>query len=134
MSGNERIHTDDAPKAIGPYAQAVVVPLPGGGRFLYSAGQVAIDPAQGRLIDGDVDEQTAQVIRNLSAILAAAGFALADVVKTTVFLASMSDFAAMNEVYAAQFGGSPPARSTVAVKDLPAAARVEIDVVAFRAD
>lgn len=132
MSANPRIQTDLAPKAVGPYSQAVQVPV-AGGTFLYTAGQVAIDPARGRLIEGDVAAQTAQVIKNLSAILSAAGCTLADVVKTTVFLTTMSDFPAMNEVYGAAFGPNPPARSTVAARELPLAALVEIEVVAYRA-
>lgn len=133
MSGNPRVHTDQAPRAVGPYSQAVQVPV-AGGSFLYTAGQVAIDPALGRLIEGDVSAQTAQVLGNLSAILAAAGLTLADVVKTTVYLVNMSDFPAMNEVYGSCFGINPPARSTVAVKELPLGALVEIEVVAYQAD
>lgn len=133
VSASIRIQTDRAPKAVGPYAQAVHVPV-AGGRFVYTAGQVAIDPAAGRLIEGDVGLQTAQVVRNLTAILEAAGCTLDDVVKTTVFLTAMSDFSSMNEVYGAAFGPNPPARSTVAVRELPLAALVEIEAVAFRRD
>ncbi len=120
------IHTNDAPAAVGPYSQAVST-----GTMLYTAGQVAIDPAVGKLIDGDVTAQTHQVMRNLMAVLKAAGTDLSHVVKTTVFLQDMADFAAMNAVYAAYFGPQPPARSTVAVAGLPVRARVEIEVVAM---
>jgi len=122
----KRIATDRAPQAIGPYSQAIAA-----GPFLYTSGQVAIDPATGKLIDGDVARQTRQVLANVGAILEAAGAGFGNVVKTTVFLASMSDFKAMNEVYATFFSDPPPARSTVAVKDLPLGALVEIEVVAL---
>ena len=117
--------TDGAPKAIGPYAQGVVA-----GGFLYTAGQIPLDPATMKLVPGDIGAQTGRVFDNLEAILAAAGCKPADVVKTTVFLADMADFAAMNAVYAARFGDHLPARSTVQVAALPAAARVEIEVIA----
>jgi 2-iminobutanoate/2-iminopropanoate deaminase len=119
------ISTDQAPAAVGPYSQAVRV-----GQFIYTAGQVAIDPALGRLIEGDVSEQTEQVLRNLTAVLEAAGAALQNVVKTTVFLRDMADFAAMNQVYGRYFGQNPPARSTIAVAGLPLGALVEIEAVA----
>jgi 2-iminobutanoate/2-iminopropanoate deaminase len=122
----EIISTDKAPAAVGPYSQAVRA-----GHFVYSAGQVAIDPALGKLIEGNVTEQTEQVLRNLTAVLAAAGATLENVVKTTVFLRDMGDFAAMNEVYARHFGQNPPARSTVAVAGLPLGAIVEIEAVAL---
>jgi 2-iminobutanoate/2-iminopropanoate deaminase len=127
------IRTDGAPKAIGPYSQGIAVSLAGPARVFYSAGQVALDPATMKLVDGDVAQQTRRVFENLRAVLAAAGLSLADVVKTTVFLTDMAHFAAMNEVYAAQFTGDPPARSTVAVAGLPAGALVEIEVVAVGA-
>jgi 2-iminobutanoate/2-iminopropanoate deaminase len=119
------ISTDQAPAAVGPYSQAVRV-----GQFIYTAGQVAIDPALGRLIEGDVSEQTEQVLRNVTAVLEAAGATLQHVVKTTVFLRDMADFAAMNQVYGRYFGQNPPARSTIAVAGLPLGALVEIEAVA----
>ncbi len=119
------VHTDRAPAAIGPYAQAVVA-----NGFVYTAGQIPLDPATMDLVPGDVAEQTDQVLRNLGAVLAAAGATWANAVKTTIFLADMADFARVNEVYARHLGGARPARSTVAVAGLPRGARVEIDVVA----
>jgi 2-iminobutanoate/2-iminopropanoate deaminase len=121
----EVIATDKAPAAVGPYSQAIRV-----GQFVYTAGQVAIDPAVGKLIEGSVREQTEQVLRNLAAVLEAAGATLQDVVKTTVFLRDMGDFGAMNEVYSRHFGHNLPARSTVAVAGLPLGAAVEIEAVA----
>lgn len=121
----EIIATEKAPAAVGPYSQAVRV-----GHFVYTAGQVAIDPAVGKLIEGNVAEQAEQLLRNLTAVLAAAGATLQDVVKTTVFLRDMADFGALNEVYARHFGPNPPARSTVAVAGLPLGALVEIEAVA----
>ena len=120
------VATDGAPKAIGPYSQAVIA-----NGFLYSAGQIALDPATMVLVGTDVTAQTERVLRNLEAILHEAGSSLGRVVKTTVFLADMGDFAAMNEVYAKHFGEHRPARSTVAAKTLPKNALVEIDVVAL---
>ena len=125
MAHLQYVHSNDAPKAIGPYSQAVKV-----GEFVYTAGQVALDPATMQLVEGDVRVQTDRVLKNLAAVLAAANTSLGRVVKTTVFLADMGDFTAMNEVYAAHFGDHRPARSTVAVKTLPRNALVEIDVVA----
>ncbi|HWA55673.1 MAG TPA: RidA family protein [Gemmatimonadales bacterium] len=119
------IATEDAPKAIGPYSQAVIA-----NGFLYSAGQIAINPATGEIVHGGIKEQTERVLQNLRAVLQAAGSDLSKVVKTTVFLVDMADFTAMNEVYAAAFGAHKPARSTVAVAGLPRNVRVEIDVVA----
>jgi 2-iminobutanoate/2-iminopropanoate deaminase len=121
------VSTDGAPKAIGPYSQAVVT-----GDLVFTAGQVALDPTTTELVGGDVQAQTERVLQNLDAVLAASGSALDRVVKTTVFLADMADFAAMNEVYARRFGSHKPARTTVAVAALPKGARVEIDVVAER--
>jgi len=118
------IATDKAPQAIGPYSQAVMVE-----GILYSSGQIALTP-EGELIDGGVAEQTRQVLNNLSAVLEAAGGSLNDVIKTTIFLADMNDFAAVNEVYAEFFGEHRPARSTVAVKTLPKEVLVEIDCIA----
>lgn len=120
------IHTDNAPAAVGPYSQAVRA-----GQMLYTAGQVGIVPGTGKLIEGDVTAQTEQVLHNLTAVLTAGGADLRHIVKTTVFLQDMADFAAMNAVYAAFFGPNPPARSTVAVAGLPLGARVEIEAVAI---
>mgnify|MGYP003499161434 FL=1 len=119
------VHTDDAPRAIGPYSQAVI-----SGGFVFTAGQIGLDPETMEVVPGDVAHQTEQVMKNLAAILKAAGCDLARVVKTTVFLAHMKDFAAMNEVYARHFGEHRPARSTVAVKALPRNTLVEIEAIA----
>jgi 2-iminobutanoate/2-iminopropanoate deaminase len=121
------VSTDGAPTAIGPYSQAVVT-----GNLMFTAGQIALDPTTMELVGGDVRAQTERVLQNLEVVLAASGLALDRVVKTTVFLADMADFAAMNEVYARRFGSHKPARTTVAVAALPKGARVEIDVVAER--
>jgi 2-iminobutanoate/2-iminopropanoate deaminase len=118
------VSTDKAPAAIGPYSQAVVT-----GGMLYSSGQIALTP-EGELIEGGIGEQTRQVLRNLSAVLEAAGSSLDRVVKTTIFLADMEDFAAVNEIYAEFFGAHRPARSTVAVRTLPKNVLVEIDCIA----
>jgi 2-iminobutanoate/2-iminopropanoate deaminase len=120
------IATDQAPAAIGPYSQAVVA-----NGFVFTAGQIPIIPATGALVDGGVDLQTERVLENIKALLDAAGSSLERVVKTTVFLAEMADFAAMNDVYARYFGTAAPARSTVAVKDLPRGVAVEIEAVAL---
>jgi 2-iminobutanoate/2-iminopropanoate deaminase len=124
----ERISTADAPGAIGPYSQAIA-----SGNLVFCSGQVALEPASGALVEGDVRAQTRRALENLSGVLNAAGSSLAQVVKTTVFLVSMSDFTAMNEVYAEFFPGDPPARSTIAVAELPKGARVEIEATALRA-
>lgn len=121
------VNTQAAPAAIGPYSQATMT-----GSLVYTAGQVALDPASMEVVAGGVPEQTEQVMRNLAAILAAAGTDLSRVVKTTVFLVDMGDFAAMNEVYARHFGAHRPARSTVAVVGLPKGVRVEIEAIAER--
>jgi 2-iminobutanoate/2-iminopropanoate deaminase len=121
----ETVATSGAPRAIGPYSQALRA-----GGFLFTAGQVGFDPATGELVDGGIAEQTRQVLQNIRAILEAGNSNLAQVVKTTVFLVDMADFAAMNEVYAEVFGSHRPARSTVAVAALPRGARVEIEAVA----
>ena len=121
----ERIQTDRAPQAIGPYSQAVRA-----GGFVFASGQIPLDPASMQIVEGDVRLQAARVLENLRAVLEAAGSSLERVVKTTVFLADMNDFAAMNEVYATFFGATRPARSTVEVARLPRDARIEIDVVA----
>jgi 2-iminobutanoate/2-iminopropanoate deaminase len=123
----ERITTTDAPGAIGPYSQGIV-----SGNLVFCSGQVALDPATGALVEGDVRAQTRRALENLSGVLSAAGSSLALVVKTTVFLVSMVDFTAMNEVYAEFFPGDPPARSTIAVAELPKNARVEIEAIALR--
>jgi len=120
------VATDQAPKAIGPYCQAILA-----NGFVYTAGQIALDPATGELLRGGIKDQTARVLANLKAVLQAAGSDLSRVVKTTVFLVDMADFNAMNEVYGQIFGDHKPARSTVAVAALPRGARVEIDVVAM---
>lgn len=121
----QALHTEQAPKAIGPYSQAVVA-----NGVVFCAGQVALDPSTMQLIDGDVKAQTAQAMKNLSAVLKTAGCTFDNVVKTTIFLASMSDFAAVNEVYATYFTVEPPARSTVGGLQLPRGALVEIEMVA----
>ncbi len=118
-------HTDLAPAAIGPYSQAIAA-----GGFLFCAGQTPLDPKTMALVEGDVGVQTAQVLKNLHAVLQSAGCTWKDVVKTTIFLRTMSDFAKVNEVYAATLGESRPARSTVAVAGLPKDAQVEIELVA----
>ena len=121
------IATDGAPKAIGPYSQAIA-----NGELIFSAGQLPLDPATGESVQGDVKAQTARVIDNLAAVLAAAGSDLAHVVKTTVFLTDMGDFAAMNEVYAQKFGEHRPARSTVGISALARGLRVEIECTAVK--
>lgn len=120
------ISTNDAPKAIGPYSQAIKA-----NGFIFVSGQVAIDPATQQVITGDVAAQTDRVLKNLSAILEAAGTGLGKVVRATVFLKNMSEFAAMNEVYGKYFSAAPPARSTVEVARLPKDVLVEIDVIAL---
>ena len=122
----EIITTSKAPPAIGPYSQAIRV-----GRFVYTAGQIAIDPATSQFVPGDVSAQAEQVMKNLTAVLAAAGTSLDNVVKTTIFLRFIKDFGAVNEVYSHFFGEGKPARSTVAVSALPLKALVEIEVVAL---
>jgi 2-iminobutanoate/2-iminopropanoate deaminase len=121
------VDSEDAPKAIGPYSQAIKA-----GGFVFASGQIALDPATGKLIEGDIAAQTGRVLKNLSAVLAKAGSGMDRVVKTTVFLKNLSDFAAMNEAYAKFFANSPPARSTVQVAGLPKDALLEIDVVALQ--
>ena len=121
-----QIRTTEAPAAIGPYSQAIRC-----GQFVYASGQIALDPASGELVGDDVQAQTQRVLQNVQALLASAGTSLANVVKTTVFLTSMSDFQAMNAVYASYFTGVAPARSTVAVAELPRKALVEIECIAL---
>ena len=122
----EPVKTSNAPAALGPYSQAIKV-----GEFVYTSGQIAIDPATGEFIGGGIVEQTERVLKNVAAVLEAAGSSLDQVVKTLVFLADMNDFAAMNEVYAKFFTGAPPARSTVQAARLPKDARIEIEAVAL---
>lgn len=122
----EIISTENAPGAIGPYSQAVKT-----GNMIFCSGQIPIDPATGEFVSNDVAEQTEQVLKNLSAVLEAAGSSLNNVVKTTVFLADMSDFTAMNEVYAKYFSDNKPARATVQAARLPRDARVEIECIAL---
>src|SRR5271165_4500473 len=119
------IATEQGPRAIGPYSQAIKA-----NGFIFLSGQIAFDPATQQLIEGDVAAQTERVLQNLSSVLQAAGSSLAQVVKTTVFLKNMSDFAAMNEVYGRHFSATPPARSTVEVARLPKDALIEMEVIA----
>lgn len=119
------LHTKDAPAAIGPYSQATSA-----GGFLFTAGQIALDPATMQVVEGDVGAQADTVMKNLTAVLANAGCTWKDVVKTTIFLANMGDFATVNEVYARHLGDTRPARSTVAVAGLPKGVRVEVECVA----
>ena len=121
-----KIQTSHAPAAIGPYSQAIVC-----GDLVYTSGQIALDPASGELAGDDIEAQTHRVLQNLQAVLNSAGASLSSVIKTTVFLTNMSDFQAMNAVYAGYFEGQAPARSTVAVAELPRKARVEIECIAF---
>jgi 2-iminobutanoate/2-iminopropanoate deaminase len=124
------VRTAQAPAAIGPYSQAVVVPI-GDKKMVFCSGQIALDPATGTVIEGDVAAQTRQVLENLTAVLAAAGAGLENIVRTTIFLADMADFATVNAVYGERFPSSPPARSTVQAAGLPRAVRVEIDAIAI---
>jgi 2-iminobutanoate/2-iminopropanoate deaminase len=119
------VSTDGAPKAIGPYSQAIRA-----GSLLFLSGQIPVDPATGQMVDGDIAQQTHRVFKNLEAILTAAGASFDNVVRTTVYLADMSDFAAMNEVYGTYFSSPAPARATVQAARLPRDARVEIDLIA----
>jgi 2-iminobutanoate/2-iminopropanoate deaminase len=122
----EPVQTDNAPKAIGPYEQAIKA-----NGFIYTAGQIPIDPKTGNFVEGGIAAQTRQVLENLKAVLEAGESSLDRVVKATVFLKNMSDFAAMNEVYTQYLGSAKPARSTVAVAELPRGALIEIDLVAL---
>jgi 2-iminobutanoate/2-iminopropanoate deaminase len=121
-------HTEEAPAAIGPYSQAVVVD----GQWVYTSGQVGLDPRTGELVAGGFEAQARRVFANLAAVLASAGCGFGDVVRATVYLADMADFSVLNGIYAEAFGSHRPARSTVQVAGLPKAARVEIDLVARR--
>jgi 2-iminobutanoate/2-iminopropanoate deaminase len=123
------IRTSQAPAAIGPYSQAIVVPV-GDSRMIFCSGQIPLDPVTGNIVAGDVSDQARRVLENVIAVLAEAGATLRDVVKTTMYLADLNDFAAVNAVYAERFVDAPPARSTVQVARLPRDARVEIDVTA----
>jgi 2-iminobutanoate/2-iminopropanoate deaminase len=125
MPGGRTVSTPNAPKAVGPYSQAVR-----SGSLLFTSGQVPLDPQTGKLETGPIDAQTRRVMDNLRAILETAGATFSDVVKTTVYLADLSDFAAMNAVYASYFSSDPPARSTVQVAALPLGARIEIEMIA----
>ena len=120
------IHTPLAPAAIGPYSQAIRC-----GQFVYTSGQIPLDPESGEMVGNDVQAQTHRVLQNLQAVLSSAGASLSSVVKTTVFLSTMSDFQAMNAIYATYFSGVTPARSTIAVAELPRKALVEIECVAL---
>ncbi len=120
----QTLHTDDAPAAIGPYSQGVIA-----NGLLFTAGQIALDPTTGEIVVGDVVEQTRRVLRNLEAIISAAGASWNDVVKTTVYLLDMADFPVVNEVYANALGDARPARSTVQVSALPRGVAVEIDAI-----
>ena len=122
----QRIQTDNAPAAIGPYSQAIRAH-----GFVFVSGQIPTNPATGEFVPGGITEQTEQVLKNLSAVLEAAGSSLLQVVKTTVFLADMAEFTEMNQVYGKYFGDTPPARATVAAAGLPRNARVEIEAVAL---
>lgn len=126
MSELATIHTDRAPAALGPYSQAIV-----SGDWVFCSGQIAIDPANGELLRGGIVEQTERVLSNLAEVLAAAGSSLGRVAKTTVFLADMADFSAMNEVYARHFGAHRPARSTIQAAALPRGCRVEIEAISL---
>ena len=124
------VRTAQAPAAIGPYSQAVVVPLGGDRRMIFCSGQIALDPATGTLVEGDVGVQTRRVLDNLLAVLEAANAQFSDVVRTTIFLADMADFAVVNAIYGERFPHDPPARATVQAARLPRDARVEIDAIA----
>ena len=124
---NQTVSTDKAPKAIGPYSQAIVA-----GEMIFVSGQIPLDPQTQQMVQGDVRAQTERVMENLAGVLAAAGVGFANVVKASIFLADLNDFAAVNEVYGKRFPTAPPARSTVQVAALPKGARVEIDVIAIR--
>ncbi len=121
----DEVHSDHAPKAVGPYSQGIRI-----GGLLYTSGQIPLDPSTGKLVEGGIDAQTVRVMENLHAVLEAAGAGFDDVVKATIYLTSMADFAAVNAIYARYFGSTPPARSTVQVAALPLGAAVEIDFIA----
>lgn len=121
------IHTDNAPKAVGPYSQAIAM-----GDFLFCSGQISIDPKTNEVFTGDIKTQTEMVMKNVEAVLAANNMNFSNVVKTTIFLTNMGDFATVNEIYAKAFTQAPPARSTVAVAALPKGVNVEVEVLAHR--
>jgi 2-iminobutanoate/2-iminopropanoate deaminase len=121
------VHTDQAPRAIGPYSQAVEAK---GGRMVFLSGQIPLDPSSGELVAGDISAQTERVMQNLGAVLHAAQLGFADVVRCTIYLVDLGEFAAVNAVYGRHFPASPPARATVQVSALPRGARVEIDAIA----
>ena len=123
----EIIKTEKAPKAIGPYSQAIKA-----GNTLYISGQIPLNPATGKLVEGGIKEQTEQAMQNIKAILEEAGYTFADVVKSTCLLSSISDFVEMNAVYGKYYSENPPARAAFAVKDLPLGALVEIETIAFK--
>ena len=125
------VRTSQAPAAIGPYSQAVVVPVGDGKRMVFCSGQIPLDPETGALVEGDITAQTQQVLANLGAVLASAGASFAHVVKTTIYLADMGDFAAVNAAYGERFASDAPARATVQAARLPKDARVEIDAIAI---
>jgi len=122
----DRVQTDEAPKAIGPYSQAIKA-----NGLIFASGQIALDPSTMQIVEGGIREQTERVLKNLAAVLQASGSSLDQVVKTTVFLSDLNDFTDMNETYGRFFGATPPARSTVEVSRLPRDVRVEIDVIAL---
>jgi len=124
---NKIIHTEKAPKAIGPYSQAVEA-----NGSLYISGQVPIDPATSKVVEGGISEQTQQVMKNIGAILEAAGYSFSDVVKSTCLLSDMANFAAMNEVYGSYYSTNPPARAAFAVKELPLGVMIEIETIAVK--
>ncbi|HRC56255.1 MAG: RidA family protein [Myxococcales bacterium] len=124
------IKTEEAPAAIGPYSQAVTVPV-GGQTMIFCSGQIPLDPKTGAMVEGDISAQTHQVLANIHAVLRAAGASFEHVVKTTIFLADLADFGTVNAIYAERFPGNPPARSTVQAARLPRDSRVEIEVIAI---
>ena len=130
MSRHQRVHTDEAPEALGPYSQATRLDL-GDRSLLFLAGQIPLDPDNGQLVEGPIETQVERVMQNLGAVLAAAGSGFDRVVKTTIFLADMDDFAAVNEVYGRYFDEAPPARATVQAGGLPKGVGVEIEAIAY---
>ena len=131
MRVHEVIHTDEGPAALGPYSQATKLPVVPGMSLVFVAGQIALDPATGELIDGSVGEQAHRVMQNVQVILEEAGSSLNQVLKTTIFLTSMDLFAEVNEAYGSYFVDAPPARATVAVAGLPKSVEVEIEVMGY---
>lgn len=123
---NRTIYSPNAPSPLGPYRQGVAI-----GGLIFCSGQIAIDPSTGKLVSGGIEEQTQQVLDNLGAVLRAAGASYADIVKTTIFLSDIGDFAAMNAVYGRYFGTAAPARSTVAVAALPLGSKLEVEAIAL---